>query len=75
MSEWISVKDRLPPIYTEVKLLTQHGVKVKGCWMGHDTFSAPKKYPVLGQCHPTHWKPLYTPPITEEPARVGCWEE
>lgn len=53
-----------PKLYERVLLLDQFGVPVIGSYMAHGTYSAEARYPVLGQCHPTHWQPLPAPPVT-----------
>ncbi len=56
--EWISIQDKKPKIYEDVLLYTTHNIIVIGDYLGHNTYSAPGKYHVLGQCIPTHWMPL-----------------
>lgn len=61
MSEWISVKDRLPDYDTPVLIHGSHGgiytakYKENGWWKlnSHDH-----------RCSPTHWMPL--PPVPKE---------
>ena len=54
--QWQDATNR-PPIYEEVLVLCQHGHVGLGSWMGHSDWSH-TRYPVLGQCKPTHWMPL-----------------
>ena len=55
MSDWIPIEKEKPPIYKEVLLRSQLGSEELGGYLGHDDYYH-KRYLVLGQCKPTHWK-------------------
>ena len=62
MSEWISVKDRLPELLDEVLLFTSEGDIFAGVF-----FERHENYTVAGDYHRffydvTHWMPLPEPP-------------
>ena len=55
---WISVVDKLPPLYRpDVLVIDRYGIIGIGVYMGHNTFTH-NRYPVLGQASITHWMPL-----------------
>ena len=72
MNNWISIKDKLPEVGTEVIVFTPHNNKVTSLARyirheGANTYFWDNHYPGSGNCHiqesVTHWMPLPEPPV------------